>query len=33
MTTTVFFVALIITLLILGITTIKERRKTSANTV
>lgn len=33
MTTTVFFVALIIILLMLGIKTIKERRKTSANTV
>lgn len=33
MTTTVFFVALIITLVILAIKTIKERRKTSANTV
>ena len=32
MTTTVFFVALIIILLMLGIKTIKERRKTSANT-
>ena len=33
MTTTVFFVALMITLLMLGISKIKERRKTSANTV
>ena len=33
MTTTVFFIALIITLLMLGISKIKERRKTSANTV
>ena len=33
MTTTVFFVALIITLLILGIKKIKERGKTSANAV
>ena len=32
-TTTVFFMALIITLLMLGISKIKERRKTSANTV
>ena len=32
MTTTIFFVALIITLLILGIKKIKERGKTSANT-
>ena len=33
MTTTVFFIALIITLLMLGISKIKERRKTSANTL
>lgn len=33
MTTTVFFIALIITLLMLGISKIKERRKTSANTI
>jgi len=33
MTTTVFFIALIITLLMLGIKTIKERRKTSTNTL
>ncbi|MEN2284486.1 hypothetical protein AAGF08_20240 [Algoriphagus sp. SE2] len=33
MTTTVFFVALILTLLMFGIKKIKERRKTSANTV
>ena len=32
MTTTVFFIALIVTLLMLGISKIKERRKTSANT-
>ena len=32
-TTTVFFIALIITLLMLGISKIKERIKTSANTV
>lgn len=33
MTTTVFFIALIITLLMLGISKIKERRKTSADNV
>ncbi len=31
MTTTVYFIALIVTLIMLGIKTIKERRKTSAN--
>lgn len=33
MTTTVFFIVLIITLLMLGISKLKERRKTSTNTV
>ena len=33
MTTTVFFISLIITLLMLGISKIKERSKTSANTL